>query len=146
MLTLDNKYQQAFISLEKVYLPELEHRIIEAPEKFIFILSTSEWETWLKHIDRVKVLFRNKDQIGKENLLDGFLKEHENDPGISIIIAASNPTISKRYKIGCVTPMELGDCFAVFFTDPLGAIKRAKHVTKAVLDFKAELRKKPPLS
>lgn len=125
LLTLDKNCAQTSISIEKIYLPDLGDRIIQSPESFIFLLSSKEWKEFMRQYHHIKEsIVKLNTQVEKENKFEELTNEYGNDPLTFIITISSHPAISKSHRIACLTPSVLGNCFAVFFTDPFQITKR----------------------
>jgi len=147
VLVFHERIADSYSSLELVNLAELAEKVIQSPEDYVFILSTKEWNEWLRlHASIGKKLLATQTAEEKWRELSRFAEENKANPFALISLVSAHPETGSRYKIGSLTPFALGDCYAVFYVKEKEAMKRAEEVRVAILSFREEQAKKPPLS
>ena len=129
---------------------ELAQKIIDSPEDIVFILATKEFDEFMKlHQGIMKREKVSRTKPSWERELSLILDEGEiNHSFLGIIpLMGCHPDIGGHYKIGCLTPLALGSpLFAVFYTKPVEASKRAEVIQEAITAYMKAQSKQPPLS
>jgi len=146
-MMMEEDLVSSYSSYEKVDWLTFGQEFEEAPEDYVFILSPTEFNEWLLlHQTFMKGVKAQKTKMDQMDLLSRFTKEHRNNLVSIITFLSASPNIDKTYKIGIVTEVSLGDCYAIFLTKPDQETSRGREVTGAVFRFRADQRQKPSLS
>ena len=137
---------KSYTSWEKVDLAQLGMEIVDSPEDYVFLLTTEEWNEWLKLYAKLgKALLTTKTLDVRLELISDFAKKNASNPLSLICIVSTHPKFG-NYKLGNLTPYALGDCYAIFFAKEEQVIERSEEIKREIFQFREEQANKPPLS
>ena len=147
IMVFEERLTKSYISCGQLDSAQLGMEIGDSPEDYVFLLTTEEWNEWLKlYLTLSKTVFATKILEARLEVLDNFVKTNASNPLSLICLLSAHPKISDIYKLGNLTPHVLGDCYAIFFAKEEQLMRRSEEVTRKIFQFREEQLKKPPLS
>ena len=134
ILVYEDSIEKDYETVAVIDWKNLDKRVKERPEDYIFILSPDEMKRFMELNKRI---FAGAQAVRDINA-DVYAKQY---PGVIVIAALGlQPDFVKRYKVGHFTHRILGAAHAVFYVNrSTDDIERANAVLKRIKDFKANV-------
>jgi hypothetical protein len=113
-------------------------------EDFVYILTTKEWDNWIGMQNLLnEVLISAKDHHSRTNILRSFGTNNSANPSSILSLLYVYVNGSKKYRMLCLTPEELGDCYAIFFSTKEQLSQKSEEVKRKIQETRRENQSNP---
>jgi hypothetical protein len=105
-------------------------------EDFIYILTIKEWYEWIKILNILtETLSSTKDIKSRLDILRKLVRNPANLLAVISVLYAYVYS-NNIYKMGCLTPKELGDCYAVFIVKKEQLSQKSEEVNRKIKEIR----------